>query len=392
MDMFGLSAAQLESAGAHWTSREVLQQPELWPEVGAQIIAHRADLDTFLDPLRRKPDLRILLTGAGTSAYIGECLSPALVRAWAARVDSIATTDLVADPATHLSAKVPTLAVSFARSGNSPESLAALQLLDQHVPQVVHLVVTCNPDGVLYQRACGAGNARAILLPARSHDRSFAMTSSFTGMLWAAGCALHAVPPAAVRAASVGRLAQRAVSERLALLRQLVQQKFERVVYLGAGEFKGLAREAALKMLELTDGTVAAFAETPLGFRHGPKTVLNRNTLVVLFTGTDPHARRYDADLLTELRGERIAGKVIALCASDEIPAHPDNVVIGTGDEASHLSNLELCLPYALFAQSLALLRSLSLGVRPDSPNAAGTVSRVVKGVTIYPYQWQRTA
>jgi tagatose-6-phosphate ketose/aldose isomerase len=174
------------------------------------------------------------------------------------------------------------------------------------------------------------------------------------------------------------------------LLRQLVQQKFERVVYLGAAEFKGLAREAALKMLELTDGRVAAFAETPLGFRHGPKTVLNRDTLVILFTGGDAYARRYDLDLLQELRGEAIAGKVVALCVGDDLPADTDTVAIGTSTGTAQLSNLELCLPYAMFAQSLALLRSLSLGVRPDNPNPAGTVSRVVKGVTIHP--WQRSA
>ena len=73
--------------------------------------------------------------------------------------------------------------------------------------------------------------------------------------------------------------------------------------------------------------------------------------------------------------------------ASDSVPDHPDNVDLrGTADD----SDLELCLPYAMFAQSLALLRSLSLGVRPDNPNAAGTVSRVVKGVTIHP--WRGTA
>jgi tagatose-6-phosphate ketose/aldose isomerase len=390
MDNFGLNAAQLDSAGAHWTAREILQQPELWPEIGAQILAAAPELDVTLAPLLKQPGVRILLTGAGTSAYIGECLTPALVKALGVRIDTVATTDLVADPGTHLQAKVPTLAVSFARSGNSPESMAALQLLDQAIPSVIHLVVTCNREGALYRHAQSAKNVRTVLLPARADDRSFAMTSSFTGMLWAAGCALRAVDSSAVRAACAVSLAQRLIPQRLSLLRQLIQQKFERVVFLGAGEFKGLAREAALKMLELTDGRVAALAETPLGFRHGPKTILNRDTLVVLFTGSDPYARRYDLDLLQELRSEAIAGKVIALCVNDDLPTHADNIAIGANMGSTQVSNLELCLPYAMFAQSLALLRSMSLGVRPDNPNPGGTVSRVVKGVTIYP--WQRTA
>ena len=65
---------------------------------------------------------------------------------------------------------------------------------------------------------------------------------------------------------------------------------------------------------------------------------------------------------------------------------HADDIVLGTRDSAD-LSDLELCLPYAMFAQSMALLRSLSLGLRPDDPNAAGTVSRVVKGVSIHPWR-----
>jgi tagatose-6-phosphate ketose/aldose isomerase len=46
-------------------------------------------------------------------------------------------------------------------------------------------------------------------------------------------------------------------------------------------------------------------------------------------------------------------------------------------------------MAFAPFAQALAMLQSLSLGIRPDTPNAGGTVSRVVQGVTIYP--WSRT-
>jgi tagatose-6-phosphate ketose/aldose isomerase len=390
MDMFGLTPAQLDSAGAHWTAREVLQQPELWPEIGDLIISQAADLQSYLDPLLQRSELRILLTGAGTSAYIGECLTPALVKKLGVRVDTVATTDLVADPGTHLAPQIPTLAVSFARSGNSPESVAALQLLNQNKAQVSHLIVTCNPEGALYQYARSSRSARAILLPKRSDDRSFAMTSSFSGMLWAAACALRAVPAQAVRALVPASLARKILPFRLALLQELVNQKFARVVYLGAGEFKGLAREAALKMLELTDGRVAAIAETPLGFRHGPKTFLNRDTLVVLFAGNDTYSRQYDLDLLSELRGEGIAGRVIALYTGSEVPIHPDTINLSAGADSSTLSNLELCLPYALFAQSLALLRSLSLAVQPDNPNAAGTVSRVVKGVSIYP--WHRPA
>ncbi len=97
------------------------------------------------------------------------------------------------------------------------------------------------------------------------------------------------------------------------LLEELVRARYQRVVYLGSGALKGLAREAALKMLELTDGRVIAAADSPLGFRHGPKTILNGQSLVVVFLCNDPHARRYDLDLIAELTRDAVAARVITV-------------------------------------------------------------------------------
>jgi tagatose-6-phosphate ketose/aldose isomerase len=387
MNAFGLSAAQLESAGAHWTAREVLQQPRIWAEIEQQIAAQAAGLRAFLDPLLRLPELRIVLTGAGTSAHIGECLAPALTRTLARRIDAISTTDLVASPASYLTAQTPTLMVSFGRSGNSPESMAAIAIADQYLEHCHHLIFTCDAAGALYQHATQAPRNYVVRLPEASNDRSFAMTSSFTGMLLAAALALHGVAAGAARMVSLAQLCERILPGSETLLHSLVEQKFQRVVYLGAKEFHGLAREASLKMLELTDGKVVSVADSPLGFRHGPKTILNASTLVVVFVSSDPYTRQYDVDLIEELRRDGVAGRVITLSLSAAAPAGADDVALAATAMPSDLSDLELCLPYAMFAQSLALLRSLSLGVRPDSPNAAGTVSRVVKGVSIHPWR-----
>src|ERR1700684_2064562 len=135
MNIFGLSATQIDSAGAHWTAREVLQQPRIWAQIETLITGESARLFAFLEPLLKLADLRILLTGAGTSAHIGECLAPALARTLARRVDAIPTTDLVASPQSYLTAETPTLMVSFGRSGNSPESMAAIEIADKHLKQ-----------------------------------------------------------------------------------------------------------------------------------------------------------------------------------------------------------------------------------------------------------------
>jgi tagatose-6-phosphate ketose/aldose isomerase len=165
-----------------------------------------------------------------------------------------------------------------------------------------------------------------------------------------------------------------------------VRAQFERVVYLGSNELKGLALESALKMLELTDGKIVSLGESPLGFRHGPKTIVNGSTLVIVFLSNDAYTRRYDLDLLDELRSDRVAGRVIALSGIPDLLHGQDAVLMDAGHQTQPMSDIELLLPYAAFSQTLALLRSISVGVSPDNPNAAGTVSRVVQGVTVYPF------
>jgi tagatose-6-phosphate ketose/aldose isomerase len=383
MDMLGLTAGEIEAGGAYWTAREIAQQPRLWPEV-ARLVAADAGLTAYLAPLLSDPQLRVVLTGAGTSSFIGECLAPALARNGARRVAAIPSTDIVSCPESSLLAGTPTLMVHFARSGNSPESVAAMELAEQRIVHCAHLVVTCNGEGALYRRAGAMRHAHAVLLPDASNDRSFAMTSSFTGMLLAAATAFEALRLDGAHIARLARLATLVMDTSLLVLPTLVHPEFERVVYLGSNELKGLAREAALKMLELTDGAVTSIADSPLGFRHGPKTILNGRTLVVTFLSNDAHTRRYDLDLLKELRADAVAGRVIALAS--RAPGEEPAETLMLGEDAVALSDLELCLPYAVFAQALAMRRSLSLGLSPDNPNAAGTVNRVVQGVTIYPY------
>jgi len=377
--ILGLGEEHLDAMGAGLTAREIAQQGKVWlqPDV---IGNGRAAVSAFLAPLLANPALRIVLTGAGTSAFIGECLLPAML-AQGRRVEAIATTDLVSGPGLFFQPDVPTLLVSFARSGSSPESLAAVALADQLLPDVHHLIITCNAEGALYRMARQCRSAHAILLPDATHDRGFAMTTSFTSMLLTAALAFDLFPASGVSRLSGAALALPDLA--LPTLRELVARRFSRVVYLGSNELRGLAREAALKLLELTDGQVVALFDSPLGFRHGPKTIVDGETLVVVMLSNDAHARRYDIDLLRELRRDGHAGRVLALSGRPEPELGPDCIEI---DGVGTACDLELALPYIVFCQCFALLQSLALGLRPDTPSVSGTVSRVVRGVTIHPY------
>lgn len=382
MDYLGIPQERLEKAGGYWTAREISQQPGIWPRIDAMIAADAASR-AFLDPLLRRSDLRIVLTGAGTSSFVGECLASALSGMTGLSVEAVATTDLVGAPRSGFKPEAPTLLVSFARSGNSPESVAAVTLAGQCVRECHHLIFTCNPEGALYRLGKALPNARVILLPEETNDRGFAMTSSFSGMLLAAALTFGLIARDGTAVAGFARAALGVLTGTRQLIEGLASERFERIVYLGSGALKGLAREAALKTLELSDGRVVAMSDTPLGFRHGPKTVLNGRSLVVALLGNDSHTRRYEVDVLNELRADGVAGRVLALTAQPlQDPRSPDDVVVAG---AAAWSDLALCLPYVVFAQSLAFVQSLTLGLKPDEPNAGGTVNRVVQGVTIYP-------
>lgn len=379
----GIEIAALSKQGGALTGAEIVQQPAVWQQVRDLIASRSVAISQFLLPLILNKELRIILTGAGTSAFIGKCLAPQMLAKLQRRVEAIATTDLVSGPDLYFQPAVPTLLVSFARSGSSPESLAAVELANQLCPTIHHIIVTCNEQGELFVNSKDRSNVLTVLLPQATHDRGFAMTSSFTSMLYSASLMFGLVNSEEQYCQAMSQAAADVIERALPLVRGLVDKKFERVVYLGSNALRGLAEEAALKLLELTDGRTVACFDSPLGFRHGPKTIVNDKTLVVLFLTNHPYTRQYDLDLLRELQQDGKAGQVVALSANQDMIDSADYFHV---TELAHANNLELALPYIVFAQIFALLQSLALGNTPDRPSASGTVNRVVQGVTVYPF------
>jgi tagatose-6-phosphate ketose/aldose isomerase len=381
-DIFlGLDEAELERRGGLWTAREIVQQPAMLRETQALLMGHRARIEAFLAPLLAQPGLRIILTGAGTSAFIGQCLAPVLASRLGRRVEAIPTTDLVCAPQLYFETDTPTVLVSFGRSGNSPESVAAAQLADRLVTTLHHLVITCNAEGALAAYGQGA-RGLTIDLPEATHDRGFAMTSSFSCMTYAALAVFSGVTTMEARIEAIARATERVIVDYTVVMRAVAAEGYERVVYLGSHIFQGLAREAGLKLLELTNGALVTMFDSPLGFRHGPKTIVNGRTLVVVFFSNNAYTRSYDFDLLGELQRDNDAARVVAITAQDGLglPSEDEITVRGLEDA----DDAELLFPYVVAPQIFAFFESLRLGLTPDKPNTSGTVNRVVQGVRIH--------
>lgn len=380
MDLTLLSdLSNWQRLGGADTAAEIAQQPLLWEALAHDLSEHAPRLQAFLGERLDDPRQRVLFTGAGSSGFIAEMVADTLNAQWPAEIRAVHTTSLLTHPALYLQRDRPTLLVSFGRSGSSPESVAAVERVRADVDDARFLDITCNADGELARRGAGRADTFTLLMPPASCDRAFAMTSSLSCMLLAALASFDRAPWNAriQRLAQVAALARQGIADWDAAVATLAQQPFSRVIYLGSGPHEALAREAALKVLELTAGRVLALANTPLGFRHGPKSTLNGETLVVVFRSVQPLARRYEQDLLEELRADGVAGKVLSIGpqvdAGDDytlpVPALPDSWLA------------PVWLP---FAQLYALQRSAALGLTPDNPFPDGTVNRVVKGVTIH--------
>lgn len=363
--------------GAADTAGEIANQPAVWRQIGAQAAEVAPALRAFLDPLIARPGLRIILTGAGSSSYVGEILAPALGRRLRARVEAIATTDIVAVPNAVLAEDVPTLLVSFARSGDSPESVAAVELARRLLPRLSSLVVTCNPAGALARSHAVAPDSHVLLLPDAASDRAFAMTASVTGMVLAGLLAFGepAEPDLIERLATAAEHALVEWPERVA---QLAGRGFRRAVFLGNGSLLGAARESALKVLELAAGRTAAFAESPLGFRHGPKAVLDDDTLVVAYESNDSYTRKYDRDMVAELARTVPADRLVV------VSAQPGTGGFGLPGIAD-VDDSALALPALLCAQLLGVHNALHLGILPDNPFPGGDLNRVVQGAIMHP-------
>lgn len=389
--MFGLTEDKWKEKNGLNTAREIYQQPELWLETVKIVEENKEKIEEFLKRLDGEKETRIIFTGAGTSAYVGEIAIPYLNSKYDYKFEAIATTDIVSSPKSYLKKDNSTVIVSFARSGNSPESVATYKLAEELVDDISHVFVTCNPEGELSKIAKDNENVLLLLMPERSNDKGFAMTSSFTTMLLGSLLTfdIDNIEENIKNIAELSKLGTKIVNEGYKDIEKLVNLEYDRVVYLGSESMKGLARESALKVLELTRGKVVSSYESILGFRHGPKSIINDKTLVFAYMSEDEYTRKYDLDLVKETHGDFGDHKVITISKiyDEEIEKHSDYHWYLSHENKEIGNEIYSTIAYVLYAQLFALMSSVKLGIEPDNPSPSGAVNRVVKGVTIYDYK-----
>ena len=376
-----------QANGLWHTPREIAQQPATWRATQRLLAAQAVALQAFLHDAGAAQNhaLTVFLVGAGTSDYIGQCLAPALQRAWGCAVQAVPSTTLLTEAGDYRRPGGAYLWISFSRSGDSSEGVAFIEKTRAQFPADRHLVITCNRAGRMAQMATRPG-AYALVLDEATHDQSLAMTSSFTNMLLAGHLLAH-LDDLETAAQVTERLAQAGtlmLARGAELAQELAQRDFTRAVWLGAGALHGAAREAALKMLELTAGRILTMAETPLGLRHGPLSALDAGTLLVLFLSQEATRRSYEIALLEEIRAKNLGVTIVAVAtrADSRVRAAADYCLSFTESDDS-FPDAYRPLTDVIFGQLCGLFASLRHGLQPDTPSPNGALTRVVAHLTI---------
>lgn len=387
--LLDLSEEEKRKRGVLHTPQEIFQQPQTWPVTYRRCVEKKAELSAFLKGSGVGGELApvIYLVGAGTSDYVGRALSNLIRERWNCESWAVPSTDLLTNLEDYVLPRRKYLWISFSRSGDSSEGVAVLERALADYPQIRHLVVTCNHAGSMVE-ACARrpDQAMALVLDQAVNDRGLAMTSSFSNMVVAGQCLAH-LDSLGEYEQILTQLVEAAKTNRSQFAQEascLAQVDFSKACFVGSGTLAAVAEESALKLLELTAGKISTMSQSVLGLRHGPMSVLDADTLFVMFMSNQERRRNYELDLLKEIRAKELVGVLVVVT-----PGKFERVE----SIADQLLSLDLPAAVAdeyrppvdiIFGQMLGLFSSLRAGLQPDRPSPTGAISRVVSHVTIY--------
>ena len=391
-ELINLPLKTRRSMGIEFTPKEIFHQPRVWMKNFEMLKKMEDEIRVFVEErILKKGNSRVILSGAGTSKFIGLSVEGLLRSKWRRIVETWGSTEIITDWRLIFLGEFNTIMISFSRSGNSPESIGAILLANRSLKEVNHIIVSCNRHGRLAQLASGLENSLVLLCPDEANDRGLAMTSSFTTMTSTAQFLAYIREPeeygGIIR--SLSEAAESLIMRYSALLREVSELNFDRAFFLGSGSLYGCAVESSLKLQELTAGRVICKSDSYMGLRHGPEVAVDDKSILVFYVSNDPFTQRYELDLMRDLHNKRLGLVKIAVCnrSNEEISRYVDHVI--ELDPEGRLGIPDRCrtIVDVIVAQMLALFKSLSLGLKPDNPSEKGVITRVVRGVRIYDHE-----
>ena len=343
------------------TWNEILSQGGVWQSV-LNMLSRSATLERIISTSRDRQEW--LFVGCGTSFYLAEAAAGSWTLLTRQQARAIPASEVLLFPELLTAAGTQTQAVVISRSGRTSEAVRAAKVLSEDL-RIPTLGVTCAENSKL-DEIC----SESIVLAA-ADEKSTVMTRSFTSML------LSLQLLAARRAGKLQFIEHlEAMAQRFAPRIRVIagqveafvrQQAFDDYVFLGQGPFHGIAREAALKVMEMSCSH-SQFFHT-LEFRHGPKAIVTPATCLTFFLSET--GQKEEVEVLSEMK--ELGGVTIAICNRAGDPVRQvSNLVVETNLDVPELAWLA---PFTVPCQQLGFFTGLRKGLNPDEPK---NLTRVV--------------
>lgn len=350
------------------TLDEIRQQPSIWNSILVDILDKEEKYRNFLTPLFAIPNLEIVLTGTGSSAYIGDTLEPYLKDKFHHKVRSIPTSDIISNPYDSLNKDNPTLVITYSRSGNTPETNYCHRIINNYITTVYNLVITCTDNSTLYTMCQSESNTLIVTLPEAANDKALAMTSGYTSMIFST-ILLSELDNLSFITSNlhfVLSYSKELLSSLWSKIYGIVQSNPDRIIFLGTDELSGLSNYCALNILKLTNRKVYSLSLNPKFLANDIFPFIDENSLVVLFHSNKTTNLEYER---TFLNGLKNVNKNCTICIVSEAPVNiTSNVEEFILSSESNLSDCFSSMCFAFFGQILAYLYSLHLKLKVDNP------------------------
>jgi glucosamine--fructose-6-phosphate aminotransferase (isomerizing) len=349
------------SARQSATLQEIASQGEVWQESLADFRGNGA-LEKILENSRKRTEW--LFLGCGTSFYLAEAAAASWTLLTGDRARALPASEPLLYPELTFAGAENLQSVIISRSGQTSEALRAANVLARefHIPT---LGVTCAASSPL------VGMCDLTLCVSGADEKSMVMTRSFTSMLLALQqlAALRAgdkeFSAALVRMATHFATARNTMAERMETF--VEKHSFADYVFLGQGPFHSIAREAALKVMEMSCSYSQVFHS--LEFRHGPKAIVSPDTCLMFFLSE--RGSGSESEVLSEMK--ELGGVTIAVCnRANDLVRRSSDLVFELGFGGPELATLA---PAVVPAQMLGFFTGIKKNLNPDSPR---NLTRVV--------------
>jgi glucosamine--fructose-6-phosphate aminotransferase (isomerizing) len=333
---------------------EIVDQAGAWQEAVDAVLAKRAAIQGFFAETQ---PAEIIFAGCTSPYYAGIAASVYWQSATGIHSRAVPCSELVQFPKGFYSSRdgKPVMVV-LSRSGKTTETLWAVEEFEKQFPGRT-LLIGCRPDSPLAEMV-----PLNVMLP-KGFEASIPQTRSFSVMYLAAlmaGAIVSGQDEVLETLKNAPQIVDGIVQSTEGTIIDATNVKdFKNIFLLGSGPLYGIAREATLKMMEMTisDAICVPFLES----RHGPRSLIDEGSLVIGFYS---HAGRgVEAAVMDELTRNHGASTVAVVPTSDwESGACSYKVAAGC-DWPDGIQGLA----YLPILQLLAYYRAVAKGVNPDT-------------------------